>query len=173
MSTKAQDTTQNASENKDIQETKKTQRDELTMFDDMEKMFDRFLKDRWSTPIFGGFPEMTNFRLHSEVREPSVDVIEKESDIIVRAEIPGVEKKDIDITLNANNLTLQGKSRHETREDTDEYHRCEIATGAFSRTIALPSDVDGNNVKATFTDGLLEITLPKAENRNQIKVSVD
>ena len=162
-----------ATENKDIQDTKKTQVNQLTMFEEMDKIFDRFLADRWSKPLFGGFPEMNNFILRSEIRVPSVDVVEKNGNIIVRAEIPGVEKKDIDITLNANNLTLQGKSRHETKEDTEEYHRSEISTGSFSRTLTLPSDVDGNNVKATFTDGLLEVTLPKAENGNHNKITIE
>ena len=170
MSTKTEAKTPKS---KDIQDTKKTQVNQLTMFEEMDKVFDQLLADRWSKPLFGGFPEMNNFRLRSEVRIPSVDVVEKNDNIIVRAEIPGVDKKDIEITLNANNLTLQGKSRQETKEDTEGYHRCEISTGSFRRTLTLPGDVDSNNVKATFTDGLLEITLPKTENGNHNKITIE
>ena len=118
-------------------------------------------------------PGAKSFSLKSDIRVPSVDIVEKDGNIVVRAEIPGVDKKDIEITLNSNNLTIQGKSKHESKETTDQYHRCEISTGSFSRTLTLPSDVDGDNVKATFTDGLLEVTLPKIEKTSQSKITID
>jgi len=165
--------TQKATENKDIQDTKKNQISELTMAEEMDRMFDRFLENRWPKPFFSSFPELNNLRLHSDVRLPSVDIVEKDDNIIVRAEIPGIDKKDIDITLTANSLTLQGKSRNESKEDTGEYHRSEISTASFSRTLTLPTDVNSDNVKATFNNGLLEITLPKVENGNNNKIEIE
>ena len=160
-------------ESKDIQETKSTQQSQLTPFDEMDRLFDSFLKERWLQPFSWRFPEMKNLALRSELRVPAVDVVEKDNDIIVRAEIPGVDKDNIDITLNANILTIQGKSKHESREAKEEYHRCEISTGSFSRTLTLPAEVDEDKVKASFTNGLLEITLPKVEAKKQNKISIE
>jgi len=160
-------------ENQDIQTTKDKQLKNLSTFEEMDKLFDQFLKTRWSQPFFGNFSELKRSSIGSEVRVPSVDVVEKESNVIVRAEIPGIDKNNVDISLDGNNLTIQGKNKHEKREAGEEYHHCEILTGSFSRTLTLPADVDGEKVKATFANGLLEITLPKAENRKRNKISID
>ena len=160
-------------ENKDIQATKASQGVQSSRLNEMDKLFDQFLTNRWLHPFSWNIPGMDAVALRSEVRVPSVDIIEKDGNVIVRAEIPGVDKKDVDVTLNGNNLTIKGKSRHETKEATEDYHHCEISTASFSRTLTLPTEVDNANVKATFTNGLLEVTLPKVENSNQNKISVE
>jgi len=160
-------------ENQDIQTTKDSQLKQLSTFEEMDKLFDQFLKTRWTQPFFGNFPELKRPSMGSEVRVPSVDVVEKDGNVIVRAEIPGIDKDNVDISLDGNNLTIQGKSKHEKKEVGEEYHHCEISTGSFSRTLTLPADVDGEKVKATFTNGLLEITLPKVENKKRNKISID
>lgn len=159
-------------ENKEIQSTPKTQSNQLSNLDEMDKLFDQFLKNRWSHPFSWNFPDIKGFNTESEVRIPSVDIVEKDDNIVVRAEIPGIEKENIDVTLNGNCLTIKGKSKHESKEETEDFHRCEISTGSFIRSLTLPADVNGNKVKATFTNGLLEVTLPKVENssRNTIKI---
>lgn len=161
------------SENKDIQETKDVSGAQLTAFDEMDKLFDRFLMNRWPTPFSWNFPEMKKFDLHSELRVPSVDMVEKGNNIIVRAEIPGVDKKEIDITLSGNNLTIQGKSKHETKEAGENYHRSEISSGSFSRTLTLPAEVDSEKVKASFVNGLLEITMPKVKKISGSKITIE
>ena len=160
-------------ENKDIQTTKKSQANQLSNFEEMDRLFDQFLKNRWSQPFSWNLPDTKGFNTESEVRVPSVDIVEKDNNIIVRAEIPGIEKNDIEVTLSGDNLTIKGKSKHETKETTEDFHRCEISTGSFSRTLTLPSDVNGEKVKARFSNGLLEVTLPKVESSSRNKIEID
>lgn len=160
-------------ENKDIQATKDIQNRQLFAFDDMDRMFDQFLTNHWPWPYPLTFPEGRGFSLRSELRVPSVDIVEKNSNIIVRAEMPGVDKNDIEVNLNGRNLTLQTKSKTESKEDTGKYHRCEISASSFSRTLTLPADVDGSNVKATFTNGLLEVTMSKLTEGSQGKITIE
>ena len=160
-------------ENKDIQATKDTQERQLFAFDDMDKMFDQFLTNRWPWPYPSTFSEGKGSPLRSELRVPSVDIVEKNSNIIVRAEIPGVDKNDIEVNLNGRNLTIQAKNKKESIEDTEEYHHCEISTSSFSRTLTLPAEVDSSNVKATFKNGLLEVTMCKSEEVNQSKITIE
>ena len=92
---------------------------------------------------------------------------------MVRAEIPGVKKGDLEVTLCDNRLTVKGSTRHEeTREEEGEYSRRELSRGSFSRMITLPSDIDAEKAKAEFKDGVLEMTLPKQKpsKRHRIRV---
>ena len=128
------------SESKDIQDTKSASEGQLSALDEMDRMFDQFLKSRWQSPFSWNIPEFSNFKMNTDVRVPAVDVVEKDNNIIVRAEVPGIDKNNIEVTLNDNFLTIQGKTKHESKEATEEFHRSEISTGSFSRTLALPAD---------------------------------
>lgn len=94
---------------------------------------------------------------------PLVDVIDKKDNILVKAELPGVDKKDVKISLSENTLTIRGERKEEKEIKKEDYYCCERAFGAYSRTIALPAEVDKTKAKATFKNGVLEITLPKIE----------
>jgi HSP20 family protein len=82
---------------------------------------------------------------------------------MLRAEVPGVEKKDIDVSVTGNSVTIKGETKREEKEEKGEYYRSEISRAAFSRTLALPAQVDPERANASFKDGVLEITLPKVE----------
>ncbi|MCZ2845912.1 MAG: Hsp20/alpha crystallin family protein [Candidatus Bathyarchaeota archaeon] len=94
---------------------------------------------------------------------PLVDVIDKKDKIIAKAELPGVDKKDIKITLSDNTLTIRGERKEERETKKEDYYCCERVQGSYSRTIALPVEVDNTKIKASFKNGVLEVTLPKAE----------
>ncbi len=106
---------------------------------------------------------------------PAVDVLEEKNNIIVRAELPGMKKEDIEISLHEGVLSLTGE-RKEQAEDTDQnqVYRSERFYGRFHRTITLPKPVAADKVKANYKDGLLTITLPKTEEAKprQIEVNV-
>jgi len=104
---------------------------------------------------------------------PNVDVIDREDEILVRAELPGVDRKDVDVSLSDSLVTIKGSSNHEEKEEKGNYSRREMSRGTFSRTIALPGEVDGSKAKATFSDGVLELTLPKMEKSRRQKIRVD
>ena len=95
---------------------------------------------------------------------PAVDIVESDSDILIKAELPGVEAKDVSISLDNNVLSLRGERHSEKEINRENYHRMERATGSFSRSFALPASIDADRVTADFRNGLLTITLPKREN---------
>jgi HSP20 family protein len=103
---------------------------------------------------------------------PVVDVAETESDIIVKAEIPGIDPNDIDISITGDILTLKGEKKEEKENTGKCYHRVESSYGSFKRAINLPVSVDVDKVKAEGKNGLLEITLPKKEESKTKKINV-
>lgn len=148
----------------------------LTPFDEMERnmerMFERFFRRGWMSPfrwdesLFHELPEF--FR----EKTPKVDVIERDNDILVRAEVPGYAKDDLNISLTEDSVTISGKTRREEKEEKGNYLRMEIGRGEFSRTLYLPAGIDGANANAKFKDGMLELTLPKLKKlqRHTLKI---
>lgn len=125
--------------------------------------------DRLSGSFFGGLPEM-----REDLWTPVVDVEETNGNIEVKAEIPGVKKDDIKVAVRNNMLEIAGERKHEEEKRDKAYHHIERSYGSFRRIIGLPADVDENKVKATYNDGLLQVTMPRPESakRKQIDVEV-
>lgn len=98
---------------------------------------------------------------------PSIDVKEGEKEITVRAELPGMEEKDIDVSLVNNSLTIRGEKKEEKEEKGKDYWRRETSYGSFSRTIPLPDEIDTEKVDAHFKNGVLTINIPKLESSSQ------
>lgn len=94
---------------------------------------------------------------------PKVDVAETDTEIKVSAELPGLEEKDIEVSLGSDLLTIKGEKKAETQERLLSYHISERAYGSFSRSIALPAGIDANAVSAAFKNGVLTITIPKTQ----------
>ncbi len=101
-----------------------------------------------------------------------MDVIDRDKDVLFRAELPGVDKKDLDVSVHDNMLTIKGESQYESSKEQDEYYSSEIKKGSFARSLMLPPNVDSNNISAEFKNGLLEVTLPKTgtSKRQNVKV---
>lgn len=131
-------------------------------FDQMERMMDRlfegFFPRGWPRPLRMEWPSWV------EPRVPAVDVIDRDEEVLVRAELPGVVKEDVEVSITEGALTIRGKRKQEKKEERKgEYYRREMRYGEFTRTVHLPTGVQEDKVKATFKDGVLEVTLPKAE----------
>jgi HSP20 family protein len=94
---------------------------------------------------------------------PSCDIYETESEIVVKAEIPGVKKEDVKLSLQDNVLTLSGERKFEEETKKENYVRVERGYGSFTRSFTLPTYVDAKKISAEFKDGLLEVKLPKSE----------
>ncbi len=92
---------------------------------------------------------------------PAVDVIEREKEVIVKADLPAVNKKDIKIKVNPESVSISGEVKKEKKEESETYHREERIYGRFNRVISLPVEVDPEKAEAKFENGVLEITLPK------------
>ena len=145
----------------------------ISPFDEMEHMFDSFFGRSWPRSFmrpmkidWGGMPEPF------EGRTPKVDVINRDKEVLVRAELPGVKKEDVDVQVTDNTVTIKASTKHEEVEEKGEYHRREMSSGEFQRTLPLPAEVDGNKAKASFKDGVLELTLPKlvAAKRHSVNI---
>ena len=128
---------------------------------EMDRLFDRF---------FEAWP----FRSTSEMGRwmPSVDLSETDKEIIVRAELPGMDPKEIDISLSGNVLSIKGERKHEHEEKKENFHLVERSSGSFSRTLQLPAEVKADKIKATYKDGVLSISLPKTEPETVKKIEV-
>ena len=135
----------------------------MEMQDRINRMFDEF---------FRGF---SLFPAAEERMEwlPLVDVSETDDAVRVTAELPGVQAKDVDISLTDDLLTIRGEKKSEQSETKRDYHRVERSYGAFTRTVRLPAAVDADKVEATFKEGVLTITMPKREQTKTRKVKVD
>ncbi|HLA76089.1 MAG TPA: Hsp20/alpha crystallin family protein [Vicinamibacteria bacterium] len=105
---------------------------------------------------------------------PPVDIYEHEGNIVLKAELPGVDPKDVDVRLENNVLTLRGERKFGGEVTRENYHRVERSYGNFSRSFTLPSVVDQQHIKADFKDGVLQVTLPKREEAKpkQIQIAV-
>lgn len=103
---------------------------------------------------------------------PKVDIKENESELVVKAELPGLTKEDISVELKDSVLTLSGEKKIEESDATERLHRTEISYGSFSRSFYVPSDIDAESIEANFEDGILQIVLPKAEKEQPTKITV-
>ena len=94
---------------------------------------------------------------------PPVDIFERQDHLVIRAEVPGVQREDMDVRIENGVLTLHGERKQETEIKAENAHRLERVYGAFTRSFSLPTTVDAANVTATYKDGVLEVSVPKAE----------
>lgn len=145
----------------------------LSPFDEMERIFENFSTKGWLRPFHWDAPLLGDIVSPLERKIPSIDVLDRDDEIVVKAELPGVEKKDLDISLTNNSVTIKSSTSHEEKEEKGDYYRCEITKGAYMRTVALPSEVDDAKAKASFKDGILEITMPKVEKSHRRSLKVD
>ena len=103
-----------------------------------------------------------------------LDVIDREKELVVRGELPGIEKDDIEVTVSGDRLVIEAEREFDEEDkDKDNYYRHEVGYGKLMRTIALPAEVDAENVRAELKDGILEVALPKvrATERHTVKVA--
>jgi len=135
-------------------------------FADVDRLFDEFFSRRWPRPFgWEPFGDRADFG-------PNVDIIDRDDEVVVRAELPGYRKDDIEITVSGDKLTLSGRTASEEREERGSYYRLEITRGEFSRTLALPVEVDDAKAKASMKDGMLELTLPKIEKSKRRTITI-
>ncbi len=104
---------------------------------------------------------------------PAVDIFETADSIVMKAELPGVSRDNIDIQVQDNTLMLKGERKFEREVKEENYLRIERSYGAFQRAFTLPTVVQRDKIKATFKDGVLEVTMPKAEEAKPKQVKID
>ena len=103
---------------------------------------------------------------------PAMDLLETDDHLVLKADLPGLTKDDVSIEIKDNVLTISGERKDETEEKADGFYRVERAFGAFSRSLALPEGIDADRVTADFTNGVLEVRIPKPEERKAHRVQI-
>ncbi|WPM31912.1 Hsp20/alpha crystallin family protein [Hydrogenobacter sp. T-2] len=103
---------------------------------------------------------------------PVVDVYETDQELVVKVELPGVKKENVEVSIRDNALYIRGEKKEEKEEKTETYHRVERVYGRFERVLPLPTDVKVESAKAEFKDGVLEIRIPKAESSQEKKIEI-
>lgn len=145
----------------------------VTPFEGMEHFMERVFPQGWLRPRHWEWPSMDELSASFPDKLPRVDVIDRDDELVVHAEMPGIEKNDVDISLTENTVSIKGSSKREEKEEKGDYYRCEISRGAYARTMTLPANIDPDKAKATFNDGVLELTLPKLEKTSRRTVKVE
>jgi HSP20 family protein len=136
-------------------------RDMVGLQDEVNRLYDTFSKVNDTQSLVEGS------------WAPSVDIHENKDEIVIDAELPGMNQKDISVTVTDNVLTIKGEKRQEKEVKEENYYRVERSYGAFSRSFTLPVGVKAEQIKATYKDGVLKISLPKAEETKPKQISID
>lgn len=145
----------------------KTSQGGLRSFDELDNFFDDFLLRKW--------PHMLDWnRAHSPESDfPKVDILDHETDIEVQAALPGVKKEDVAVSVTDHAITIRTSAREEKKEgEKGKYFRREIMRGEFQRTLYLPDNIDAEKASASFKNGLLKVTIPKAEKSKRKAIEV-
>ena len=127
-------------------------------------LMDDFFEDFFSTEPF--------LSTRERVLSPRVDIIDKANEFLVKAEIPGIDKKDLDIEIGDDYITLRGEKKEAEEHKEEDYYYKESFHGKFLREIALPEKVKSDAAKATYENGILKISIPKAEESKAKKIEV-
>ncbi|SDO91146.1 heat shock protein Hsp20 [Halomonas shengliensis] len=143
----------------------------VSPFHEFDRFFDSVFDRGWMPMLRRDHPLWERFAAF-EKGMPKVDVIERDAEVVVRAEVPGFEREDLEVSVTDRSVTVKGEHRQEKKEEEGEYFRSEITSGSFSRTVALPGDIDADKAEASFRNGILELTLPKRNKANRRKVEV-
>lgn len=141
-------------------------RDLLSLQDRMNRMFDESYRG-----VSRGTGSDEDWALGGSWA-PAVDIYEQDGNIVLKAELPGVDAKDVDIRLENNVLTLRGERKLDNEVKRENYHRVERSYGSFTRSFTLPTVVDQEKIKADYRDGVLRVTLPKREEAKPKQISI-
>lgn len=131
----------------------------------MQEQMNRLLDMAWNREI--------GEDLREGIWQPPVDIYEDEHSVIIKAEVPGIDQKEIEVRIEDNTLTLRGERKHNREVKKENYHRVERYYGQFQRSFSLPVSIDQEHVKAVCDKGILTITLPKREDTRPKQINVE
>jgi HSP20 family protein len=142
----------------------------LTPLWELERLFDDFFR-RPFAPL--SLPRL-RFAAAEEI-VPSVDIFEANGDVVLKVELPGIKKEDIEVTLTDSDITISGEKKKEEEVKRKDFYKYERSYGSFCRTFSLSAEVNADKVKSTFKDGVLEVRMPKSEKAKskEVKVKVE
>ncbi len=144
----------------------------ISPFDEMERRFEDLIRRPFSLMGPSWWPRRM---VEMEEVAPDVDIFEENGDVVVKAELPGIRKEDIEVNFTDHMVTISGEKKKEERIEDKNYYRVERSYGSFTRSLEIPSEVQTDKAKAKFHDGILEIRVPKTEEakKKSQKVTVE
>jgi len=131
-----------------------------------QRDFDRLFREAFSS-------HLGDTELSTRSWAPPVDIYETEDAIVLKAELPGVDPKDVEVRVEDNTLYLKGERKFQKEVKEQNYHRVERSYGSFARSFSLPNSISSDRVKAEFKDGLLTLTMPKREEAKPKTIKID
>lgn len=146
-------------------------------FEEMDRLFESYFGHAWPRiwlhPFRWERPHWPGPAMPFGGYWPRVDIIDRDNELVVRIEVPGVNKEDLDVSMTDNTVTIRGTTATKKEEKKNNYYRSETSQGEFTRTVALPCDVDGGKVKAKLDNGILELNMPKMEKAKRKNVTIE
>lgn len=159
MSKKTKDT------KKDLEVPASSSSGDLLSFDEFDSFFDDFISRRWPRLLDWNFPTALDKGF------PKIDIIDHDNEVEVQAELPGVNKEDLDVSITNQLITIRTSTKKEEKEQ-GKYFRREITHGEFQRTLSLPDNIDSDKAKASFKNGLLKLTIPKTKKSKRKSIEI-
>jgi HSP20 family protein len=141
----------------------------VSPFEEMERWFGDFMSRPFFPPMWAPrfhFPQM-------QALSPSIDVYEESDAVVVKAELPGIGKENVEVNISDNVVTISGEKKSQEKVERKDYHLVERTYGSFSRSVRLPGEVVSDQAKATFENGVLEVRIPKTEAAKQKKRKIE
>lgn len=145
----------------------------ISPFETMERWFEEAFRRPFSLLGPSWLPRLRATEVEEAI--PSVDIFEEADNVVVKAELPGIKKEDIDVSMTDNVISISGEKKREEKVERKNYYREERSYGSFTRSFRLPAEVQTDKAKAGFKEGVLEIRIPKTEEakKREKKVSID
>jgi HSP20 family protein len=139
-----------------------------------DKRIRKFFED-FDSPFLGNWnlSRGPGIDINTSVFTPRVDVTEDNENLYVEADLPGVEKKDVKVSVVGDVLTISGEKKKESRDENKNYYRLERTSGSFSRSFTLPAEIHADKIAAEFKDGVLKVTLPKTEEAKIVERQIE
>ena len=140
---------------------------------DLEHKVENMFQRLWKNPFNHESPTDL-FSQYSLMDIPKLDIVDREKEVLVKVELPGIDKKDLDISIANNRLVIKAKTCHEEKDETGDYLKQEISRNEVYRAVSLPAGIDDeSNVKTSFKNGVLELAIPKEKKSHRKRIEVE
>ncbi|MCK5002749.1 MAG: Hsp20/alpha crystallin family protein [Gammaproteobacteria bacterium] len=147
------------------------QQNYLSAFKDLEQKMEDMFQRLWQNPFnHDKVPDLFSSGSFSSM--PNMDVIDRDKEIVVKAELPGFDKKDLDISITNRQLVIKAKTCQESKEEDGDYLKQEISKNEIYRSVLLPAEVDDSKVQTSFKNGVLELKIPKQKESHRKRIEV-
>ena len=139
----------------------------------LQREIDRSFRDFWESDSYKALPDYTGKKGALALRSPLTDLEETDKEVIAKFEMPGIDKKDIQLNVTPDKIEVKVEKKHEAKVEKKGFYREERSYRGFYRTMALPSEVIAEKAKARYKDGILEVSMPKFEGKKKNKVEIE